>query len=219
MTRSLLAALGALLMAVTVAPAPAAAQAVAWKLIPNYSRATFKSDAPLETFVGNTTGAEGISGEITLDPAKPQTATGQVKVDLTTVRTGIERRDADMRSKNYLDTDTPANRWAVFDLKGVEFAGPLELGKVLQGKLRGVLTIKGKSVDITAPAQVTYVRLTPEQLESQKRFGFTAENVKVRTTFGTTFVNHGMQVPQILFLKVSNEIQLEADVTFARVAP
>lgn len=32
----------------------ALADAVAFKLLPNYSRATFKSDAPLETFVGNT---------------------------------------------------------------------------------------------------------------------------------------------------------------------
>ena len=217
MTRSLGAALGGLLLALGATPAPADAQAVAYKLIPNYSRATFKSDAPLETFLGNTAGAEAIVGEMMLDPAKPQAATGQVKVDLTTVRTGIEKRDADMRSKNYLDTDTPANRWALFDLKGVEMAGPLEAGKVLQAKLRGVLTVKSKPVDVVAPAHVYYMRLTPEQLESQKRFGFTSENVKVRTTFGTTFVNHGMQVPQLLFLKVNNEIQLEADVTFARV--
>jgi hypothetical protein len=32
----------------------------------------------------------------------------------------------------------------------------------------------------------------------------------------TTFTDHGMQVPQLLFLKVSNEIQLETDLTFVR---
>ena len=216
MTRSIVATLGAILVGLATAPVPADAQAVQYKLIPNNSRATFKSDAPLETFVGNTTGVEGIAGELMLDLAKPQTATGQVKVDLNTVRTGVEKRDADMRSKNWLDTDTPANRWAVFELKGVEMTGPFEVGKVLQAKLRGVLTVKGKPVDIVAPAQVSYVRFTPEQLESQKRFGFTSDNVKVRTTFGTTFTNHGMQVPQLLSFKVANDIQLEADVTFAK---
>lgn len=216
MTRSVLATLGAVVVGLAAVPVPADAQAVPYKLIPNYSRATFKSDAPLETFVGNTTGAEGIAGEIMLDPAKPQTATGQVKVDLTTVRTGVDKRDADMRSKNWLDTDTPANRWAVFELKGVDMAGSLKAGEVLQAMVRGVLTVKQKPVEIVAPATVSYVRLTAEELERQRRFGFSSENVKVRTTFGTTFDSHGMQVPQLLFLKMANQIQLEADVTFAK---
>ena len=67
----------ALLMA--IAPAAAFAEAIALKLLPNYSRATFKSDAALETFVGNTA-AEGVAGTLTLDPARPQTAVGSVKV-------------------------------------------------------------------------------------------------------------------------------------------
>ena len=36
------------------APAAAWADTMNFKLLKNYSRATFKSDAPLETFVGNT---------------------------------------------------------------------------------------------------------------------------------------------------------------------
>ena len=87
-------ALALVALGLALAHGPAWAEAMALKLLPNYSRATFKSDAPLETFVGNTTGVEGIAGELMLDPAKPQTATGQVKVDLTTVRTGVEKRDA-----------------------------------------------------------------------------------------------------------------------------
>jgi hypothetical protein len=42
-------------------PVAALAEVMTFKLLPNYSRATFKSDAPLETFVGNTA-AEGIQG-------------------------------------------------------------------------------------------------------------------------------------------------------------
>jgi hypothetical protein len=53
-------------------------------------------------------------------------------------------------------------------------------------------------------------------VESQKRFGFTTDNIKVRAKFLTTFTDHGMKVPELLFLKVSNEIQLEADLTFTR---
>jgi polyisoprenoid-binding protein YceI len=191
------------------------ADAMSFKLLPNYSRATFKSDAPLETFVGNTA-AEGVDGTLTLDPAKPQTATGSVKVDMNLVKTGIEKRDADMRSKNYLDTEVAANRWVTFELKSVEIAGPLEPGKTVPAKVKGILTVKQKPVERVADATVTWIKLTPEQVEAQKRFGFTADNIKVRAKFATSFTDHGLQIPQILFYKVANDIQLETDLTFAR---
>jgi polyisoprenoid-binding protein YceI len=199
----------------TLAASQAHADAMSFKLLPNYSRATFKSDAPLETFVGNTA-AEGVDGTLTLDPAKPQTATGSVRVDMNLVKTGIEKRDADMRSKNYLDTEVAANRWVTFELKSVEIAGPLEPGKMVPAKVKGILTVKQKPVERVADATVTWIKLTPEQVEAQKRFGFTADNIKVRAKFATSFTDHGLQIPQILFYKVANDIQLETDLTFAR---
>jgi polyisoprenoid-binding protein YceI len=212
MRRTVVLALAALLPAL---PAVAVAEPMEFKLLPNYSRATFKSDAPLETFVGNTA-AEGIQGALTVDPARPAEAKGTVKVDLSTVRTGIEKRDADMRSKNYLDTDTEANRWAIFEVKSVEIAGPLEVGKEIPAKVRGTLTVRQKPVEIVADSRVTYIKLTPEQVEAQKRFGFTTDNLKVRSKLETTFTDHGMQVPQLLFLKVANDIQLETDLVFVK---
>jgi polyisoprenoid-binding protein YceI len=203
-------------LVVAGAPLLAGADPITFKILSNPSRATFKSDAPLETFVGNAAGS-GIVGTLTVDPARPQGATGQVKVDLNTVSTGVAKRDADMRDKPYLETEaSEANRWAVFDIKSVEIAGPLEPGKETPAKVRGILTIKGKPVETVADARVVYIKLTAEQLESQKRFGFTSDNLKVKANFGTTFTNHGMQVPQILFLKVANNIQLETDLTFVR---
>ena len=191
------------------------AEAMALKLLPNYSRATFKSDAPLETFVGNTA-ADGIAGALTVDPERPETATGSVKVDMNLVRTGIDKRDADMRGKNFLDTEVEANRWVTYEIKSVEIAGPLEPGKAVPAKVRGILTVKQRPIERVADTTVTWIKLTPAQLESQKRFGFTADNIKVRARFATTFTDHGMQVPQLLIFKVSNEIQLETDLTFAR---
>jgi len=202
-------------LALALSAAQVHADAMSFKLLPNYSRATFKSDAPLETFVGNTA-AEGVAGALTVDPAEPQAATGWVKVDMNLVKTGIERRDADMRGKNYLDTEVEANRWVTFEVKSVEIAGPLEPGKTIPAKVRGILTVKQKPAERVAEATVTWIRLPPEQVEAQKRFGFTADNIKVRAKFATTFTDHGLQIPQILFYKVSNDIQLETDLTFAR---
>jgi polyisoprenoid-binding protein YceI len=203
-------ALATLVVVVATSSGPVLAETMALKLLPNYSRATFKSDAPLETFVGNTA-AEGVAGTLTVDPARPQAASGTVKVDMNLVRTGVDKRDADMRGKNFLDTEVEANRWVTFEMKGVEISGPLEPGKAIPAKVRGILTVKQKPVERLADATVTWIKLTPEQVENQKRFGFTADNIKVRARLATTFTDHGMQVPQLLIFKVSNDIQLETD--------
>jgi polyisoprenoid-binding protein YceI len=203
-----------LVITLVVAPSGALAEPLVFKLLPNYSRATFKSDAPLETFVGNTA-AEGVQGTLTVDSARPQDAKGTVRVDMNMVKTGIEERDADMR-KNYLDTDVEANRWVTFEIKSVEIAGPLVAGKEVPAKITGVLTVKQKPVQRTADGTVTLITLTPEQVEAQKRFGFTADNIKVRAKFATTFSDHGIAVPQIFVFKVANDIQLETDLTFVR---
>jgi polyisoprenoid-binding protein YceI len=206
----------ALALAVLVAlPVVAAAQTISFKLLPRYSFATFKSDAPLETVVGHTADA-GLLGELSVDPAKPQAARGTVKVDMNTVRTGIDKRDADMRSKSYLDTEVEANRWVTFDIKHVEVSGPLEPGRAMPARIRGLLTVKQKGVERVADGTVTYVKLSPEQVEAQKRFGFTSDNIKVRTKVATTFTDHAMQIPQLLILKLSNDIAIETDLIFIR---
>lgn len=197
------------------APLAAAAEPVAFKILPNYSRATFKSDARLETIVGTTAGP-GLSGSVTADLAKPEGATGVIRVDLTTLNSGVAKRDADMKGPEYLDTANEANRYAVFEVKGVETGGPLEPGKEVPARVKGILTIKGKPVERVADARVTYLRLTPQEFEQYKRFGYTTDVIRVRAKFDTTFNNHGMQVPEFLFLKLSNEIQLETDLTLVR---
>jgi polyisoprenoid-binding protein YceI len=199
----------------TAVPVTASAQAIAFKLLPRYSYATFKSDAPLETVVGHTADA-GLAGDLTVDPARPQGAKGTVRVDMNTVRTGVDKRDADMRGRTYLDTEVEANRWVTFDVKSVDMAGPLESGKPIPAKITGTLTVKQKPVERVAEGTVTYIKLSPEQVEAQKRFGFTTDNVKVRVKLATTFTDHGMQVPQLLILKLSNDVAIETDLTFVK---
>src|SRR3989454_4067255 len=193
-------ALATLVTVVATSSGAVLAETMALKLLPNYSRATFKSDAPLETFVGNTAAA-GIAGSLTVDPERPQTATGSIRVDMNLVRTGIDKRDADMRAKSFLDTEVEANRWVTYDIRIVEIAGPLEPGKAVPAKVRGVLTVKQRPIERIAETTVTWIKLTPAQLESQKRFGFTADNIKGRARFATTFTDHGMPVPQLLIFK------------------
>ncbi len=202
-------------LSAAVWPLAAPADPIAFKLLPTNSRATFKADAPLETIVATTAG-EGVTGSLIVDPEKPQGAKGSVKVDLASLNSGVGKRDEDMRGERYLDTANPANRYAVFDIKSVEMAGALEPGKEVPAKVSGTLTIKGKPVERVADARVTWVKLTPEQVEAQKRFGFTSDNLKVRSKVATTLSDHAIPIPQILVLKLSNDIQLEVDLTFVK---
>jgi polyisoprenoid-binding protein YceI len=207
--------LGVLATALTLLPAMAAAETMNFKILTNYSQASFRNDAPLETFVG-TSALDGIQGNLTVDPDKPSSAKGSVRVDMNRLTTGIEKRDADMRGKNYLDTEVEANRWVTFEVKKVEITEPLVPGKETPAKIHGVLTVKNKPVDTVADGTVTYIKLTPEQLEQQKRFGFTSDNLKVKAKMNSTFTQHGMQVPELLFLKVANDLQMAADLVFVR---
>lgn len=212
MIRRLIVAVLALVVAL---PAWASAEPINLKMLSNYSRATFKTDAPLETIVGTTAGP-AVTGTLTVDPLKPGGGTGVIKVDLTTLTSGLAKRDADMQQPQYLDTANEANKFAVFEIKSIDIEGQLEPGKEVLAKVRGILTIKQKPFETVADARVTYIRLTPAQVEAQKRFGFTSDNVKARVRFGTTFSNHGITIPQLMFLKLSNEIQLETDLTFVK---
>jgi len=208
-------AMGLLALTAAALPSAAFAEPVSFKMLSNYSRATFKTDAPLETIVGTTAGS-AVTGNLTVDLSKPGGGKGSIKVDLTTLNSGVAKRDQDMQQPQYLDTANEANKFAVFEIKSIDIAGALEAGKEAQAKVKGILTIKQKPVELVADARVTYVKLTPEQVEAQKRFGFSADNLKVRAKFGTTFTNHNMTVPQMLMFKLSNEIELETDLTFAR---
>ena len=85
---------------------------------------------------------------------------GSIKVNLTTLNSGVAKRDQNMQQPQYLDTANAANKFPVFEIKSIDIAGPLEAG--------------------------------------------------------TTFTNHNMTVPEMLRFKLSNEIEPETDLTFAR---
>ncbi len=141
---------------------PAAGDPIYFKLLPNYSRATFKTDAPLETILGNA-GGGGLSGTLAVDPAKP---------------------NADMLDPRFLDVAaSDAHRFVTFEMKSVEIAGSLEPGKTMPARVSGILTVKQKPVSTVADALVTWVKLGPEHAEAQKRISpLFASNVPMTWT-------------------------------------
>ena len=203
------------LVLMTALPGAPAAETLNFTLLKKSSQASFRNEAPLETFVG-VSALEGIDGTLTVDPGRPQDARGSVKIDMNRVGTGVAPRDADMRGKNWLNTEVEANRWVTFEVQRVEMVGPLVSGKEAPARIHGLLTVKQKAVPRVAEATVMYIKLTDEQAAQQKNFGFRSDNIKVKTRLTTTYTEHGMQVPQLLFLAVANEIQMTADLLFVR---
>src|SRR5204862_7882558 len=116
----------------------ARAEPINLRMLSSYSRATSKTDAPLETGVGNTAGP-AVTGNLTVDPFKPATASGTIKVDLTTLNTGVANRDAAMQGPQYLDiAANEANKFAVFEITSIELARPRAPGKDVPAKIKGI---------------------------------------------------------------------------------
>jgi len=89
----------------------------------------------------------------------------------------------------------------------------------------GIKKITGKAIDGNLViASFKNIEFTNDPIASslvkdnttQKRFGFTSDNMKVKAKLSSTFTEHGIQVPQLLFLKVANEIQMAIDLVFVR---
>jgi hypothetical protein len=115
----------------------------------------------LETFVGNTA-AEGIAGT----DGRPGAAADGRRFDQDrheiSSGPGSTSANADMAGEETSSTtEVDANRWVNYEIKSVEIAGPLETGKAVPAKVRGILTVKQRPIERVADTTVTWIKLTP----------------------------------------------------------
>lgn len=190
-----------------VAAAPAAL-ADTFEIRAKTSRASFTSEAPLETIVGTTA---MVSGRIEVDPARPQSgARATVEVDLPSIRTGVDLRDEHFRSPMWLHTDRHPK--ATFELTRLDAdeGARLEYDKKVRGTVHGKLTIKGVTKDVSAPVTVGLFR-TNEKLA---KLGLTGDILRVKTELEITLADYGVQAPENLAgLKVADTVRINLDLT------
>ena len=107
-----------------------------------------------------------VSGELRVDEASPESATGEVDVDVRTIDTGIGLRDRHLRSDDFLDVERYPR--ATFVLAGARRDGP---GFVVTGDL----TIRGVTRRLDVPVRVTLgpdaIRVTGELTLDRRDFG------------------------------------------------
>jgi polyisoprenoid-binding protein YceI len=161
----------------------------------------FISDAPMEKVVGKT---HDVTGTLDLNLAEvAATTSGTFEVDLRTLDTGIGLRNKHMR-KDHLETDKFPK--ATFTLQRFVSAdrptlGPGETANVVA---EGELALHG----VTKVYQVP-VRLTYEQ----------SGQVTVSAAFVVKLADHQIRRPELLFMRLAEEQNVEVSFSMTDLAP
>jgi polyisoprenoid-binding protein YceI len=145
----------------------------------------FTSKATSETFQGKT---NHMDGSITVDPAQVgDSVVVHIVVDLTTLDTGISKRDQHMR-ENHLETDKYPK--ATFDGVSVKTAGAtLAVGTPAKLDVEGNFTLHGVTKRL---------RTTVEVLLKD------AHTLTFKTNFPVALADYKIDRPKFLFLKLGD---------------
>lgn len=153
-------------------------------------RATFRSEAPLETINGV---SNAVSGSFRFDPSNLAGTRGRIVMRIDSLRTGIELRDEHLRSGEWLDAGRHPE--AVFEITGVTGATALTAGREVTVQVRGRFTLKGQTKDITAEARVR----------------MDGSNLRVRARFNIRLSDYNVTINEAVRLKVANEVAVTVD--------
>lgn len=110
----------------------------------------FKLDAPLESITGTAT---GVAGQVSFDFADPSATTGRITLDAGSLSVGNPLMGEHLRSDQWLDT--AKHPTIVFEAREVKNLQPQ--GAQIVGEIRGTLTVKGITKDVTVPVSFTYL--------------------------------------------------------------
>jgi len=162
------------------------------------SRATFMSDATLETISGV---SSNLTGDLRFDPADLAHATGTVTVPITSIRTGVDLRDQHLRDTDWLDAAHFPN--ATFEITSVTGATTLTPNQEARIQLHGRFTIHGVTHAVVAETRIKWMPLTDEMRSMP---GMTGDVLRGRARFTIQLSDFGVNVPAVVRLKVSNDI-------------
>jgi polyisoprenoid-binding protein YceI len=140
----------ALALGLSVSAVVAAPQSFDFKDPKGVNNVRFELDAPLESITGTAT---GISGVIAFDPSDPKATTGRIVLDSASLTVGNPLMGEHLRSDQWLDVAKyPAVIFEANSLQNVRTQGTQTLADV-----KGKLTIKGVTKDVTVPVSFTYL--------------------------------------------------------------
>ncbi len=182
--------------------APTAPTVVTYAIDPSHSSAGFKIRHLMVAYVRG--GFSGVTGDVVVDHANPANTKINASIDATTVHTHDEKRDAHIKSPDFLNVEKYPK--ITFVSKRVTPDGNY------QWKVTGDLTLHGVTKEITLD-----VESAPSEAKDpwgNLRSGASAEGVVKRSDFGLTF-NAPLETGGFM---LSDEVQIHIDVEMIRKA-
>ena len=158
------------------------------------SKATFVSDAPLETMVGK---SSKVSGSLTVDPADITKTTGSFKVPVVSLRTDNDLRDEHLQGDGWLDAKkTPNIHFEITEvILGKKDSPALKSGKDRKVQVKGKFSAHGVSKPVLAKGTVNW----------------SGKQLRIKADFTVVLEDHNVSVPSIVRLKVANDIAVSVD--------
>ncbi len=144
----------------------------------------------------------GVKGTVSYDPADPSAATIEAVVDVNTVNTHDEKRDAHLKAADFFDTATYPEM--TFKGKKVVKKGDSEFD------VTGDLTLHGVSKEV-----VLHVEEVSEEAKDPwggTRIGATAKSKIKRSDFGLTW-NAALETGGLM---VGDDVKIEFDLQFVK---
>ena len=119
------------------------------------SIAKFFSNSPLEKFEGN---SQSLQGSFTLVADQLEQSSGQISFPVTSMKTGLSKRDDHMYGKDWLDAKShPMIMFEVKKLSGVSIKKSDNTGVEFSAIAEGNCTLKGSAKPTKAKIYVKYV--------------------------------------------------------------
>jgi polyisoprenoid-binding protein YceI len=174
------------------------AVASTWKSDPAHSTATFAAKHMMVSTVRGTLGT--ITSTIELDEKDLTKSKVEATIDATKINSGIEKRDAHLKSPEFFDVAKFPN--VTFKAKKIEKAGD-------KYKVTGDLTIKDKTKEVVLDATISAEVANPFTKVATR--GISATGTINRDDFGLNW-----NVPVGEGVMVSKEIKIELDVEYAK---
>ena len=175
--------------------ATAAEQTFDFKDPKGVNTARFTLDAPLETISGS---ANGVSGTLTIDPAKPEATKGSIVIDAKTLSVENAMMKEHMLGAEWLDVaKNPTISFTVSGLSDFKMEGEKATAKV-----KGKFSLKGVEKDITVPATVTLLK---DKLGARTGGKMQGDLMVIRTEFTIKRADYGIN-PKAPADKVADDI-------------
>ena len=177
-----------------------------WIIDPDHSVAVFAIRYLLIAHVRGL--MNGMEGSITFDPAdgvieKTDGFSVQVDIDVSTIKTGVEKRDAHLLSPDFFDVA----RYPKITFKSTK-AEPLGGNRI---RVHGDLTLHGVTRPVVIEGEYSGPVKLPESIGGETSLGFTGETVINREDFGITWGMSPMGGGLMAAREVSITLDIETD--------